>query len=770
MFCPPPCPNDFLISGRPLRRSSGRLERSGTLGLRLIICLALITALSCAAALSVPTIGSLSDNTSGYTNGVVPKYEKYELAFSISGVGTAFTDYNPFNPNTTALGSQYYNKRGILVNGILTAPNGATITHPAFWYDSGVWKLRFAPTMAGTWKVKITAKDSSGTATSSERTFQVTDQTTNPGFVRLNQSDKRFFEFSNGAPFHPIGCDISGYSGGTGTAWGMAFPKMRDYGANYTRIFFTSLNIEPYCVGTDKSSPKSLNNYSISRSKSIDDIMDTARANGIYIEFLLDDWTYLKDTSNQYISATGREAPATNVDGFFSSTAAREIYKRKLRYWLARWGYSTNLMCLEFINELGGSTSNSPAWHIEMGNYVHSFTQQPHLASSSNGSGELRTGGGIPWTDASMDYVNYHDYAKYTCGWTLKSAYNCETLGSTLQFPWQDTAVWADRIARIHFKRYGWNKPLSWSEFGMIYRRPGDSGFPDWNTAYTIDTQARHVKDCIWAGALAGMSMTHWKLDYINGKYGGGEKFWVYGPLANFLKGESFTGLTQETTYPVSDPINPSPKVTSSNGKVMVVAMRGNNKAYLYVKNLTNTWFRIYYNAQTDDRYADASKIPTPANQSATIKVLGMAPGSYTVETWSTTDPNLSTQIKSKANITVGSDGVATVSVSNLPVDVGIKIKPAGTVVQQPNITAELSSDKLKVSSGDTVTYTVTYTNAGPGSASNVVVSVPLPRNTTFVSASSGGTYSSTTKIVSWAISSLAAGANRTATFQARIN
>ncbi|MEN6371101.1 MAG: DUF5060 domain-containing protein [Armatimonadota bacterium] len=740
------------------------------MGNRLTVSLAILLALSCGAVLATPTIGSLSDNTSSYTNGVVPEYEKYELTFSITGVGTAFTDYNPFNPNTTALGSQYYNKRGILVNGVFTAPDGSTITHPAFWYDTGAWKLRFAPTMAGTWKVKITAKDSSGTATSPERTFQVTSQTTNPGFVRINQNDKRFFEFSNSTPFHPIGCDISGYSGGTGTAWGMAFPKMKAYGANYTRVFFTSLNIEPYCVGTDKTTPKALNNYSMSRALSIDDLIDTAHANGVYIEFLLDDWTYLKDTSNQYISVSGRDAPCTDVNGFFSSSTAREIYKRKIRYWMARWGYSTNLVCLEFVNELGGATSYSPDWHIDMGNYIHSFTEQPHLASSSNGSGELRTGGGIPWTDASMDYVNYHDYAKYTGGWTLKSNYNLETLGSTLEFPWEDTAVWADRLARVQFKRYGWNKPLSWTEFGLIYRRPGDSGFPDWTSAYTVDTSARHVKDCIWAGMLTGMSMTHWKLDYINGKYGGGEKFWVYGPLVNFVKGENFAGLTQETTYSVSDPVNTSPKVTCSNSKVMVVALHGATKAYLYAKNLTDTWYRIYYYGQTADRYADSTKIPTPANQSATIKVMGMAPGSYTVETWSTTDPNLSSQVTSKSSITVGSDGVATLSVSNLPVDAGIKIKPAGSTVLEPKITALLTSDKSKAAPGDIITYTLTYTNSGAGTASNVVVSAPVPADTTFVSASSGGTYNSTTRKVSWTISSLAAGAKGTVTFQVKVN
>jgi uncharacterized repeat protein (TIGR01451 family) len=598
--------------------------------------------------------------------------------------------------------------------------------------------------------------------------------------------------FSNGMLFYPIGCDVSGYSGGSGTAWDVGFPKMKANGANFTRIFFTSLNIEPYCVGSNKSTPKSLNNYDISRAKTIDHIMDVAKSNGIYIEFLLDDWTYLKDSSNPYIRTSGRDAPCGSVDEFFSSSAAREIYKRKLRYWIARWGYSTYLACIEFVNELGGATSTSPAWHIEMGKYIHSFPVQPHLASSSNGSGELRTGGGIPWTDPSMDIVNYHDYAKYTGSWSVKSTYSCEKLGSTLQYPWVDTAVWADRIARIQFKRYKWNKPLAWTEFGLIYRRPGDSGFPDWTTAYQSDTEARHIKDCIWAGMLNCMSMTHWKLDYIMGKYGGGEKFKVFKPLSNFVSSESFSGLTQETTYPVADPLNPSPKVTCSNGKVMVVALRGRTKAYMYVKNLTDTWFRKYYYGQTADRYADSSKIPTPAAQSATIKVYAMAPGTYTVEKWSTTETNKALQVLSKSNITVGSDGIATVSVTSLAVDIGIKIKQISATTTKvavtrtamttpqisgtdedptlkPNVTISLSANRKQAASGDLVTYTVTYSNPGTGPASDVVVTVPVPNDATFVAATSGGEFNASTREVTWMIPTLAPGETGNVTFQVMI-
>jgi uncharacterized repeat protein (TIGR01451 family) len=752
-----------------------------------VALLAASAALLPLSALAAPTVAIASDNLGSYSGSAVPRYEKYEATLQISGAGTAFTDYNPFNPNLSSLGSQYYNKKGILVDAIITTPSGATQEWPCFWYQasdgSTSWRMRYTPTAVGTWRYCIRVKYGADTVNSVSRTFNCVAGPQH-GFVQINPNDRRFFRYSDGTSYYPIGTDISGYSG-TGGAAATAFPRMKANGANMTRVFFTSYNIEPYDTAKN-GSVKSLNNYNMTRALTIDSLMDTAHANDVRIVWCLDDWTYIKATANQYIALSGREAPCTDVNGFYSSSTAKEIYKRKLRYWMARWGYSTNFLGFDFVNETGSAGGLSNGWHVEMGSYVHSFTQQPHLASGDNGSGELRTSGGIPNNDPSMDFSQYHDYAKYSQGWTIKGeGFNLEKMGCTLDYPWEDMAVYADRLARLQWRRYKWMKPLSWNEFGLIYRYPGvTNNFPDWNDAYAADPDARHYRDAMWAGMFAGLSVCHWKLDYVMGiksYVNGGEKMWVFKPLANYLAGEEFVGLTQETTYPVADDTNPSPKVTCSNAKIMVVSMHGPSSAYFFAKNLTDVWARFVpgwgYPGST------CAAPPTPSSQSGTVKVGGLTSGTYTMTRWSTTDTNPATQVKETLSINVGTDGWATVPVSIGASDVGFAYKleksggtlpppPPPPVSGAPAITLTLSSDKTSAKPGDTVTYTITFKNTGSDTASGVAMETVLPANCTYVSASatSAGAYDSVTRKVKWTVSSIVAGATGTLQFKVTVD
>jgi len=723
-------------------------------------------------ALAAPSIGSISDNLSSFSNGAVPRYAKYEASFQVSGVGTHLTDYNAFNPNVSQLSSNYWDLKGIRVDAVLTSPSGKTIYWPCFWYDDGAgwtgWKLRFAPTETGTWSYYIYVKHSSGTAQSGARTFKC-DPSASKGFIRVRKSDVRMFEPSDGTPI---------YLFGVCSATASMIPKLAANGGNFTRFFYSSLALEPY-----SSTASNLNRYAMSRCRTIDDIMDTAGKYGVYVQWLLDDWNYVQGTSFPYTASSSRPGPCADVGGFAAGTnRAREIYKRKLRYFIARYAAYTSLMSIEFINELDWDTTDFKNWHAEMGNFVHgasgsvpsewALTQnleaRPLLATSSNGSGWMDERG-IPWSDPSMDYFNEHDYAKFTATWTgLNGVYNYDRLGSVQDYPWEDTGVWMDRCNRAFVKNYtavpGWKKPHCFTEFGLIYRKPGDSGFPDWDDGYNKDTTARHFREALWPAAFRLMPLTHWKVQYIDGTYGqGGEKYWVFQPLRNFMNGLDLTGFAQETAYPGQ--VTPN-RLECSNANVQAMVLAGTDRAYLYVRNLTDCWYRI-----VNDPYHSCPP-PTPANQSATVKIKGLKAGTYNVQKWIT--HTATNQIASTTTATVGADGVLTLSVSlgtgtTSGYDAAYKIEPSGPT-PPPDVNLTLSPDKTKAAPGETVTYNVTYKNAGAGAAANVSISVPVPTNTTYVSSSSGGVYSSTTKKVSWTIPSLAPGAGSSVTFQVRVN
>jgi uncharacterized repeat protein (TIGR01451 family) len=58
---------------------------------------------------------------------------------------------------------------------------------------------------------------------------------------------------------------------------------------------------------------------------------------------------------------------------------------------------------------------------------------------------------------------------------------------------------------------------------------------------------------------------------------------------------------------------------------------------------------------------------------------------------------------------------------------------------------------------GENITYTLTLTNSGPNTATNVTVSDTLPDGLDFVSVGDGGSYDATTRTITWNVSSLPA-------------
>lgn len=143
-------------------------------------------------------------------------YEKYEVRFDVAtGAKHLFFEYDPSPPAGVASGT------GITVEGIVTTPSGKQLTHPAFYQrevrrvgsgDSmyfeetsrGYWTLRFAPQEVGMHRLRLRATDASGTVTVSAGAFTATAPT-RPGFIGVSPADPRYFAFSDGSLFWPMG-------------------------------------------------------------------------------------------------------------------------------------------------------------------------------------------------------------------------------------------------------------------------------------------------------------------------------------------------------------------------------------------------------------------------------------------------------------------------------------------------------------------------------------------------------------------------------------
>ena len=89
-----------------------------------------------------------------------------------------------------------------------------------------------------------------------------------------------------------------------------------------------------------------------------------------------------------------------------------------------------------------------------------------------------------------------------------------------------------------------------------------------------------------------------------------------------------------------------------------------------------------------------------------------------------------------------------------------------------PSLTLTKAVNPTSAMPGGTVTYTLTFTNAGAAPASNVTLTDVIPANMTFVngSATGGGVYTAATKTISWTFGTQAINSTGSITFKTTVN
>jgi len=202
-------------------------------------------------------------------------------------------------------------------------------------------------------------------------------------------------------------------------------------GINYLKIEFLnnqqgSLHIANVLIEhgqpTDNLDAPGLGRYYQKTANRLDEIIRLAEEKGIYIMLTIDYHGIFKSyidrwasnaewRTNPYNAANG--GPCQTQQDFFTNDEAKKIYKNKLRYLVARWGYSTHLAVWEFWNEIDNvmewqnvSATAIANWHQEMADYLKQVDPYKHLVSTSVANREVT---GL-WDIKNLDFTQHHNY------------------------------------------------------------------------------------------------------------------------------------------------------------------------------------------------------------------------------------------------------------------------------------------------------------------------------------------------------------------------
>jgi hypothetical protein len=301
----------------------------------------------------------------------------------------------------------------------IVLPDSTIISLPAFFDGGTTWRVRHTPTMAGVYSISgVTLNDSPLSVSNLQpASWTVTGFPTSAGYVRVDPNNPRRFITSNGRRFFPVGEDMA-WSSPSANALNI-FPKMGAAHENWSRVWMTHF-YQGSGLGLNLDWPKVNNTFgqlSLPNAQHWDAIVAAADQAGIHFQMTLQHHgqyssTNISDTDpnweqNPYNTANGGFlSSATN---FFTDPTAMELTKKKLRYIVARWGYSPSIMAWELFNEVqftdAGSLnqwSNIEAWHDEMAQFLRSQDYYQHLITTSSLLNE-------PIWDET-DYYQHHDY------------------------------------------------------------------------------------------------------------------------------------------------------------------------------------------------------------------------------------------------------------------------------------------------------------------------------------------------------------------------
>ena len=530
----------------------------------------------------------------------------------------------------------------IAVDAEITPPSGRAWRIPAFFYQdfdlrAGAadhsetftgkgteWRARFAPEAAGKYTVRLLARDRSGSVQSPPAGFTVA-AAPDHGFLRVSKSDPHYFEFQDGTPYFAVGENMVHGSIAEYDDW---LGKLQAHGGNYSRLWVG------YPAGLEVA-PRG--EYRLDIAWKFDKILELSARHGIYQKICID---YIRVISprgeprqtfdpedNAYSTSNG--GPCRNMRDFFVLPEARHMFRNRLRYMVARWGYSTHIMAWELWNEIGSADRDAVRdhslvveWNQEMCRYLQSIDPH-HMTTNSLSSTEVWP---EMWQIKENEFAQMHGYYYFS---------------EEMKRDAKDMAGFMTKwLAEIdHF-----NKPYLFAEFGIVPDKPDTRGLWD------KDPRGVHLHNGLWAPmayGAAGTGMIWWWFNYVDPK----SLYFQFQPVADFAKEIPWTTENFHRA-----------ELEESSEKIRALGLTGRHRIVLWLQNRAHTWWNVAQGNPVD---------PAP---SSTVTVKGVPGSRYEVEYFDTWKGGIVNRLEVRSE-----NGSLRIPVPALEQDIALRI------VERPN-------------------------------------------------------------------------------------
>jgi hypothetical protein len=534
----------------------------------------------------------------------------------------------------------------MMLDAEFTLPSGAVMKVPGFYgqnyelkggkaepvKDSQGWRIRFSGPEAGAYKFKVVLQvKGKAVATVDGPAFSLTKSSSH-GMIQIAKEAPRYLEYNDGACYVPIGqnvaftADVMKSYGDMGKKmksvtlpWHEAFPqwfgKMGANGANWARIWmlpnFYLENGKPW-------------DWSLENAWKFDYVLESARKNNIHICLCFNaersdaqGWQMMWVKNN----AWGALLSANNAkfNDFGTLEAAREMYRDKIRYIVARWGYSPSIFSWELWNEIECClVKDMPGWSKEMTAYIRSVDPWHHLIKSS-----AHHDTPVYWTPEHGDLNDIHGYY----GW--QGTTHTKNLGTFLT--WYSAAV------------RGAGRAFMVAETGVA-RDTGNA-----HAEADNDVTCFQVHESLWGGLFSGAVGTGmvWWWEEQTDLFDGYRRFRA---ISNFVKGVPFNKENFAFTK----------NFKASSPALVAYELRGKRMRLHWVRQKDLGWFSLAVEKKTFEPV-----------KGATLSLTEMEPGSYTVEVWNTDKGELVS-----ASVVEAKDKTLTITLPDVQTEIALKVLP----------------------------------------------------------------------------------------------